>query len=237
MSAEHGCRRRGGGGGVAVPSAAAAAAAAFSAAVRWLTSTSCDFTVLEAEDIVRQTLRRGDTYDQGDLLVADAVEYLNLVCHCARAEALAAACRTLPLPNGRYQYGALLTAFYDESVRNVGGKATSEELTTAQARTMVAAQQQLHGRTMVAAQQLHDPTLTVLGPMLAAARAANPAGDAFPGSPFSGELTAGSYLDPLAMLCSYGGLTREGNLCDAGSGRGITTGMPALSQRATPTPW
>ena len=88
-----------------------------------------------------------------------------------------------------------------------------------------------------AATRRGDPTLTVLGPMLAAARAANPAGDAFPGSPISGELTAGSYLDPLAMLCSYGGLTREGNLCDAGSGRGITTGMPALLQRATPTPW
>ena len=64
-----------------------------------------------------------------------------------------------------------------------------------------------------AATRRGDPTLTVLGPMLAAARAANPAGDAFPGSPISGELTAGSYLDPLAMLCSYGGLTREGNLC------------------------
>ena len=72
-----------------------------------------------------------------------------------------------------------------------------------------------------AATRRGDPTLTVLGPMLAAARAANPAGDAFPGSPISGELTAGSYLDLLAMLCSYGGLTREGNLCDAGSGRGM----------------
>ena len=73
-----------------------------------------------------------------------------------------------------------------------------------------------------AATRRGDPLAMWLGPVLTAARAANPGGDAIPGSDgYSGELTVGSYLDLLALLCRYGGLTREGNLCDAGSGRGM----------------
>ena len=73
-----------------------------------------------------------------------------------------------------------------------------------------------------AATRQGDPLAMWLGPVLAAARAAHPAGDAFPGSEgYSGELRAGSYLDLLALLVRYGGLTHESMLCDAGSGRGM----------------
>ena len=69
-----------------------------------------------------------------------------------------------------------------------------------------------------AATRRGDPLAMWLGPVLTAARAANPQGDAFPGSDgYSGELTAGSYLDLLALLSAgtaYGGLAHEGNLCD-----------------------
>jgi hypothetical protein len=73
-----------------------------------------------------------------------------------------------------------------------------------------------------AATRQGDPLAMWLGPVLTAARAAQPAGDAFPASEgYSGELRVGSYLDLLAKLVRYGGLTYESLLCDAGSGRGM----------------
>ena len=150
--------------------------------------------------------------------VVDAEGY-----HGAARAALAAA-------RARGGGGGVAAAFVEDAARDVRTSAAA-----AQAARKARDRAELHltyvarsADSTVAALGVHaatrrgDPLAMWLGPVLTAARAANPQGDAFPGSDgYSGELTAGSYLDLLALLCRYGGLTHEGNLCDAGSGRGM----------------